>query len=88
LHPGGADIILNYAGKDATKEFESLHAAGTLERSLLPENFLGELALEDRVLPANYPDEEELRISRERKGMPHLDQIRSLADLEVCLESQ
>lgn len=33
-HPGGANSILKYAGKDATEEYELLHAPGTLEKTL------------------------------------------------------
>jgi hypothetical protein len=33
-HPGGAGIILKYAGKDATQEYEALHQPGTIEENL------------------------------------------------------
>lgn len=33
-HPGGAKSILRWAGKDGTEEYEALHAAGTLEKTL------------------------------------------------------
>lgn len=33
-HPGGADAILRYAGKDATEEYDKIHAEGTIERGL------------------------------------------------------
>ena len=32
-HPGGADIILNYAGKDVTDIFESIHSSQAKEFS-------------------------------------------------------
>ncbi|KAI5306092.1 hypothetical protein KEM56_002238 [Ascosphaera pollenicola] len=40
-HPGGAKIILKYAGKDATEEFDPVHPTGTLEENLSPEACLG-----------------------------------------------
>ncbi|ODH52900.1 hypothetical protein GX48_00767 [Paracoccidioides brasiliensis] len=40
-HPGGANIILQLAGKDATEEFDPVHPSGTLEDNLKPEACLG-----------------------------------------------
>lgn len=40
-HPGGANIILKLAGKDATEEFDPVHPSGTLEENLKPEALLG-----------------------------------------------
>lgn len=31
-HPGGSKIILMYAGKDATEEFEPIHPPDTLDK--------------------------------------------------------
>ena len=33
-HPGGANIILRYAGKDATEEYLPVHPVGTIEKEL------------------------------------------------------
>ncbi|OKL59488.1 hypothetical protein UA08_05284 [Talaromyces atroroseus] len=40
-HPGGANIILKYAGKDATKIFESIHPRDTIQKFVKPERVLG-----------------------------------------------
>ncbi|KKK21934.1 hypothetical protein AOCH_000177 [Aspergillus ochraceoroseus] len=40
-HPGGAGIILKYAGKDATKAFEQFHSPDVLQKNLKPEYHLG-----------------------------------------------
>lgn len=40
-HPGGAAIILKYAGKDATKVFDPVHPGDTLDRYLKKEHHLG-----------------------------------------------
>jgi L-lactate dehydrogenase (cytochrome) len=36
-HPGGAGIILEYGGRDATAAFEPIHPSNTLENHLKPE---------------------------------------------------
>ncbi|KAF8250672.1 hypothetical protein K440DRAFT_128279 [Wilcoxina mikolae CBS 423.85] len=40
-HPGGANIILRFAGRDATAEFDPIHPPGTLEETLSPSQILG-----------------------------------------------
>lgn len=40
-HPGGANIVLKLAGKDATEEYDPIHPPGTLEDSLAPSKNLG-----------------------------------------------
>lgn len=41
VHPGGAKIILRFAGKDATKKFDTIHPIDIIEKMLPEENFLG-----------------------------------------------
>lgn len=42
-HPGGAAIIVKYAGKDATKAFDPIHPGDTLEKYLDKKYHLGEV---------------------------------------------
>lgn len=42
-HPGGAGIILKYAGKDATKAFDPIHPSDTLTKYLPEECYKGEV---------------------------------------------
>ncbi|EPS25385.1 hypothetical protein PDE_00318 [Penicillium oxalicum 114-2] len=42
-HPGGANVILKWAGKDATEEFDPVHPPGTLEENLKPQALLGSI---------------------------------------------
>ncbi|GAA5983167.1 hypothetical protein JCM10908_000181 [Rhodotorula pacifica] len=42
-HPGGMKILLKYAGKDATEEYDPIHPPGTIEQTLSAEKHLGEV---------------------------------------------
>ncbi|GAA6028416.1 hypothetical protein JCM8097_007020 [Rhodosporidiobolus ruineniae] len=49
-HPGGRKILLKYAGKDATAEYDPIHPPGTIEEALSPDKHLGDVdmsSLED-----------------------------------------
>ena len=63
-HPGGANIILKLAGKDATEEYDPVHPPGTLEENLASSKCLGPIdpkSLPEPVKPAQNigpePDE-------------------------------
>lgn len=43
-HPGGPRMILNFAGRDATHAFKSLHSLDVLAARLPPHKHLGNLA--------------------------------------------
>lgn len=55
-HPGGAKIILQLAGQDATEEYDPVHPPGTLEEQLAPECKLG--SIDESTLPNKKPAEE------------------------------
>jgi flavocytochrome c len=48
-HPGGKKAIMVYAGKDATEEFEMLHASNVLKKYLAPEACIGELGQSSKM---------------------------------------
>ncbi|KAK9486220.1 FMN-dependent dehydrogenase-domain-containing protein [Lipomyces starkeyi] len=84
-HPGGQKIILKYAGKDATKEFDPIHPSDTLDKYLPADKHLG---LVDMASVKADPQEEELmdelelaRIERV-KCMPPVSQCYNLLDFE------
>lgn len=82
-HPGGPKIILKYAGKDATEEYEPIHPPDTLEKYLPKDKHLGEVdmatvAKEEKEFD---PDEEERQKRIER--MPILEQCYNLMDFEA-----
>ena len=51
-HPGGPNIILQYAGTDATAAYDEIHAPGIIEESLPEQRFRGTFSEEDlQALP-------------------------------------
>ena len=58
-HPGGAGIILKYAGKDATEEYEPIHPPDTLDKFLDKSKHLGEVDMKtvEKEEKAEDPDE-------------------------------
>lgn len=48
-HPGGANIILKLAGKDATEEYDPIHPPGTLEENLAKSARIG--PIDPKTLP-------------------------------------
>ncbi|MCJ1471303.1 hypothetical protein MMC07_009951 [Pseudocyphellaria aurata] len=82
-HPGGKNIILKWAGKDATDTYEPIHPPDTLDKYLDPSKHLGEVDMstlkEERI--EVDPDEQE---RQERiKRMPILEQCYNLMDFEA-----
>ncbi|CAI6342399.1 unnamed protein product [Periconia digitata] len=50
-HPGGAEAILKYAGRDATQIYNELHAPGMLEEALAHDKFIGDILPSSDVPP-------------------------------------
>ncbi|WEW59179.1 flavocytochrome b2 [Emydomyces testavorans] len=82
-HPGGQKIILKYAGKDATKEFDPIHPPDTLDKYLDPSKHLGPVDMSTVMQEERGVDpEEEARQERIRR-MPLLEQCYNLMDFEA-----
>lgn len=82
-HPGGYKIILKYAGKDATKEYDPIHPKDTLDKYLDKSKHLGPVDMKTVAQEAEeYDPEEEARLER-LKRMPGLDQCYNLMDFEA-----
>lgn len=82
-HPGGKNIIMKWAGKDATETYEPIHPPDTLDKYLDQSKHLGEVDVstirQEQVL--EDPDEQE---RQERiKLMPILEQCYNLMDFEA-----
>lgn len=87
-HPGGAKIILKYAGKDATSAYEPIHPPDALDKNLPAEKHLGVLdsASASAVQEAaqNRPKtKDELRVEAAQAAKPALSRMLSLRDIEV-----
>jgi L-lactate dehydrogenase (cytochrome) len=82
-HPGGPKIILKYAGKDATEEYEPIHPPDTLEKYLHKSKHLGEVDMStvEHEEKAEDPDEAD-RLERVKR-MPILEQCFNLMDFEA-----
>ncbi|KAL2255635.1 hypothetical protein VTK26DRAFT_2975 [Humicola hyalothermophila] len=82
-HPGGSGIILKYAGKDATEEFEPIHPPDTLEKYLPKDKHLGPVDMTTVVTEkAEQTPEEKERLKRIQE-MPLLEQCYNLLDFEA-----
>ncbi|KIK06860.1 hypothetical protein K443DRAFT_129445 [Laccaria amethystina LaAM-08-1] len=86
-HPGGAKIILKYAGKDATAAYEPIHPPDALEKHLLPSQNLGPLdsTAASKVIEQQHmrkKTKDELRVEEALKRKPPLSRILSLMDME------
>ena len=81
-HPGGAAIILQYAGKDATAPYMKFHAAGTLEANLEVGDVMG--VMENSWLPSvTREGKKDLKNQAERqKQKPPLYSLISSYDFE------
>ncbi|EJD07962.1 glyoxylate dehydrogenase [Fomitiporia mediterranea MF3/22] len=86
-HPGGAAIILKYAGADATKAYEPIHASDVVTTHLPKEKHLGpvDLATAKQVVEIKTPEQ------RKREALmaarPPLQEILNLFDFEVLARS-
>lgn len=88
-HPGGAAIILKYAGKDATRAYEPIHPSDALEKHLDASKHLGPLdassaSLLDHARSNRKQTKDEKRVELALKQRPPLGRMLSLDDIEVC----
>ncbi|KAH7050146.1 cytochrome b2 [Macrophomina phaseolina] len=80
-HPGGSGIILKYAGADATKAYDEIHAPGIIEESLPPDNLKGTItASSDTPPPATPADESVPAPGKPEHDKPELRKLISAED--------
>ncbi|UOH84625.1 hypothetical protein LQV05_001433 [Cryptococcus neoformans] len=94
-HPGGADIILKYAGKDATEEYDPIHPPDAIKDNLDPSKHLGPLIPStlpvEKPTPASAPPPTSVPVGQTTNGVsateefvkPSLAEILSLHDFEA-----
>ncbi|ODQ78551.1 hypothetical protein BABINDRAFT_39595 [Babjeviella inositovora NRRL Y-12698] len=81
IHPGGRRIIMKYAGKDATKKFDPLHAPDMIKKFLPEDKHLGPLIGELPYEEEPISEEEEERLLRV-ENIPPIGQMFNLSDFE------
>ncbi|PCH02193.1 FMN-dependent dehydrogenase [Penicillium occitanis (nom. inval.)] len=81
-HPGGQKIILKYAGKDATEEFEPIHPPDTLDKYLDASKHLGPVDMSTVEHDERVKDPLEIEREERVKRMPALAQCYNLLDFE------
>lgn len=88
MHPGGKQIILKYAGRDATAAYKPIHPEDALEKNLSDEKHLGPVdpdAVAEilRAQANREKTQDELRMERAELNKPPLKRILTLHDMEV-----
>lgn len=81
-HPGGPKIILKYAGKDATEEFEPIHPPDTLDKYLDKSKHMGDVDMDSVDKEETVDSPEEIERQERIKRMPILEQCYNLMDFE------
>ncbi|GAA6001507.1 FMN-dependent alpha-hydroxy acid dehydrogenase [Rhodotorula paludigena] len=84
-HPGGERILLKYAGKDATEEYDPIHPPGTIDEALAPEKHLGEVDLATLSAEQQVVETVKPRLA-EGEAPPSLDMCLNLDDIERAAE--
>ncbi|MCJ1297824.1 hypothetical protein MMC08_000612 [Hypocenomyce scalaris] len=82
-HPGGPNIILKFAGKDATETYEPIHPPDTLDKYLDKSKHLGEVDLSTVKQDQKEEDPDEQGRQERIKRMPILEQCYNLMDFEA-----
>lgn len=82
-HPGGKQIILKWAGKDATETYEPIHPPDTLDKYLDKSKHLGEVNMSSVWKGTEEIDSDEQNRRERMKRMPILEQCYNLMDFEA-----
>ena len=80
---GGPNIILKYAGKDATETYEPIHPPDTLDKYLDKSKHLGEVDMSTVEKEQEEEDPDEHERQERIKRMPILEQCYNLMDFEA-----
>ncbi|KAL8729955.1 MAG: hypothetical protein Q9166_004400 [cf. Caloplaca sp. 2 TL-2023] len=82
-HPGGKQIILKWAGKDATETYDPIHPPDTLDKFLDRSKHLGEVNMDTVQQDEGEEDPDEVERQEKIKRMPILEQCYNLMDFEA-----
>ncbi|KAL5482343.1 hypothetical protein ACEPAI_8937 [Sanghuangporus weigelae] len=86
-HPGGAKIILKYAGKDATEAYEPIHPPDALTKNLPPSKHLGALDTSsanalDKAKKERKKSQDEIRVEKAMNERPPLSRVLNVREME------
>ncbi|TFY80695.1 hypothetical protein EWM64_g3318 [Hericium alpestre] len=85
-HPGGSKIILKYAGKDATQEYDPIHPPNAITDNLPVDKHLGPVDMDTvEKVEVIITDAEKARQER-MKNRPSLSEILNLHDFEAIAQ--
>lgn len=82
-HPGGKQIILRWAGKDATETYEPIHPPDTLDKYFDQSMHMGEVDMSTLEQGQVEEDPDEKERQERIKRMPILEQCYNLMDFEA-----
>ncbi|CDK27438.1 unnamed protein product [Kuraishia capsulata CBS 1993] len=80
IHPGGRNVIIRNAGKDATKIFTPIHPPDAIEKFLPAEKIIGKL--DGIIEQEEEEDPDELERQERISNIPSLNQVYNIADFE------
>ena len=80
---GGPNIILKFAGKDATETYDPIHPPDTLDKYLNKSKHLGEVEMSTVAKEQEEEDPDEADRQERIKNMPPLEQCFNLMDFEA-----
>ena len=80
---GGPNIILKYAGKDATETYEPIHPPDTLDKYLEKSKHLGDVNMNTVEKEQEVEDPDEAARQERIKNKPILEQCYNLMDFEA-----
>ncbi|KAL0937192.1 glycolate oxidase [Colletotrichum truncatum] len=80
-HPGGAKLIFNCAGRDATEEYDSIHNPDLIAETLSPDCCLGPVDPSTLPQQSSAPEPE-----KPKPAFPHLGAIINADDFEKVAE--
>ena len=89
-HPGGKQIILNYAGRDATVAYKPIHPEDALDENTPKVKCLGPVSVgaEEQLRreeSLRKKTKDEIRVAEAQAKKPPLKRILTLQDMEVSL---
>ncbi|TNY21412.1 L-mandelate dehydrogenase [Rhodotorula diobovata] len=87
MHPGGAKVLEQNAGKDVTKLFKSLHPPNTLRKFLTEDQLIGRIDVDEVTKIGGGKNAEDVRIELARKELRNVETVVSIDEFEELAQS-